>query len=490
MSALPRKILSSRAAPWAALLTLSYLFRLPALLNARSTNSDAAIVGLQAIHMLKGELSPLLWGSGYQTSADAFVAMLFFAVLGSSPLVLMLSSLTLHVVSTCLAFVMLRRRFEPWVALLLVMALVVTPSSVHSYALYPPRQLSLTLAMASLFAIDSRRLAVGGLLATLAISADPYPMLLFPVIGLYALLVAWPKIVELAGFVAGAVVGTIPFVLIHRLPNAKSGPMTFTTGMLAHHVRLLWDECLPWALSYKVYYAHHVMDYAPWEAPWWFRLVGSVGALLVAGLVLYGLSARGPADVRKLGFATALTFPISIAAFLVSVMAMDHFSMRYLAVLTLMLPFAVAPAAKRLGVRPFAALYAPHLFAAAVAGWVGYGPFVRGIVPVRAPELDDDYALADVMRARGVAVGEADYWTSYRLTFLHGEAITVVPTNPGEDRYQPYRAAFVNSRQYAYVYDPGRSRESLAQAEQDLQLTSSLVDKVTVGRLTVFFVTR
>src|SRR5689334_22094639 len=184
--------------PTLVLLAASYGFRLPALLNARSTNSDAAIVGLQAMHMLRGELSPLLWGSGYQTSADAAVAALFFAVLGPSPLVLMLSALTLHVVSTLLVFAMLRRRFDPWLALLVVLPLVVSPSSVHSYALYPPRQLSLTLAMAAFWAIDNAGeretagrwgqgwLAAGGLLATLAVSADPYPMLLLPLIGLYA----------------------------------------------------------------------------------------------------------------------------------------------------------------------------------------------------------------------------------------------------------------------------------------------------------------
>ena len=59
-----------------ALLAASYAFRLPPLLNARSTNSDAAVVGLQAMHISRGELSPFLWGSGYQTSADAFVAAL------------------------------------------------------------------------------------------------------------------------------------------------------------------------------------------------------------------------------------------------------------------------------------------------------------------------------------------------------------------------------------------------------------------------------
>ena len=140
--------------PTVVLLAASYAFRLPPLLNARSTNSDAAVVGLQAMHMLRGELSPFLWGSGYQTSADSLVAALFFALLGPSPLVLMLSALTMHLVATFFVFAILRRRFAPWVALLLTMPMIVSPSSVHSYALYPPRQLSLTLAMAAFWAID------------------------------------------------------------------------------------------------------------------------------------------------------------------------------------------------------------------------------------------------------------------------------------------------------------------------------------------------
>ena len=149
VSALPEKKTSAHVPTLSgttlATLTLvlgSYAFRLPALLNARSTNSDAAVVGLQAMHMLRGELSPFLWGSGYQTSADSLVAAMFFAVLGPSPLVLMLSALSLHVLATFLVFTMLRRRFAPWVALLATLPLVVSPSSVHSYALYPPRQVS------------------------------------------------------------------------------------------------------------------------------------------------------------------------------------------------------------------------------------------------------------------------------------------------------------------------------------------------------------
>ena len=56
----PSRVSSPTVANVAASVTLlvaSYLFRLPPLLNARSTNSDAAVVGLQAMHILRGEHS-------------------------------------------------------------------------------------------------------------------------------------------------------------------------------------------------------------------------------------------------------------------------------------------------------------------------------------------------------------------------------------------------------------------------------------------------
>jgi hypothetical protein len=489
----------------ATLLVSSFAFRLPPLLNARSTNSDAAVVGLQAMHALRGELSPLLWGSGYQTSADSLVAALFFAVLGPSPVVLMLSALSLHVLATYLVFAIVRRRFAPWLALLMVLPLVVSPSSVHSYALYPPRQLSLTLAMAAFWAVDTARsgrperwMGLGAALATLAVSADPYPMVLLPMLGVHAAVVAWGserRTRALAALAGGAMLGLVPFVVVHRLAGAKSGPLGLTTSMLQHHFRLLTEECLPWALSYKVYFARNVMDYQPWDAPLAFRAVATAGALLLGALVAFGLVSPLrrdlPAPVRAIGFVGALTFPVAIAAFLVSVMVMDHFSMRYLVVLTLMTPFAIAPAACALGTRRFALAFAPHLVASAIAGWVGYGPFVHGLVPVsETPELRDDYALFALLKGRGLRYATADYWTAYRLTFLSREEIIVVPTNAAEDRYAPYRRAFEAERVFAYVHDPGRSREDVAGAERALVATNDHVERLTAGGLEVLIVTR
>jgi len=493
-----------RGLAWVTLVALSYLYRLPALLNAKATNSDAAVVGLQAIHVLRGEWSAFLWGSGYQTSADAFVAASFFAVFGPTAGALMLSSLTLHVVATALAFGAVLRRFGPWTALLLVSPLVFAPSSIHSYALYPPRQLSLTLAMASLWAIHAaskntgsraRHWLAGGATAYgLALGADPYPMVLAPVILGYGFVVALPRANErVVPFATGLLLGLLPYVALRITHQANAGPLGLTTSVIGHNWELLVRECLPWALSYKVYFARNVMDYAPWDAPLVIRGVQIAGALAAAVVVFIGLATvrvdEIPRSTRLLGFFGAAVWPVAIAAFLVSVMVMDHFSMRYLAVLTFALPFAAAPAATLLGPKRFALLLGPHLLASAIGGWVGYGPFVRGVVPVRVDTRDDDALLASLV-AHGVHVAEADYWTSYRLTFLWRERVLVVPTNRGEDRYPPYRRAFESAARYAYIYDPHRSRESFDEAEKRLRAADPTAEKTAVGKLTVVYVTR
>lgn len=489
------------------LVLASFAFRLPPLLNAGATNSDAAVVGLQAMHLLRGQLSAFLWGSGYQTSADSFVAAAAFAPFGPSPLALMLSALSLHVLATWFVFRILLRRFDAWTALLVTLPLIFSPSTIHSYALYPPRQLSLTLAIAALWAIDaattrlasrmsSAWLSLGGLLYGLAISADPYAVVLGPVILGYALAVTFEHPREhLPWLGTGTLAGIVPFGLMHQSMRSTSKPLLLTTSALQHNWDLLVRECLPWALSYKVYAPRHQMAWAPWVPPVAIQVVQLMGAFIVAGIVCIGLvtvaKPRMPWSTRRLGFMGALTYPTTIGAFLASVMVMDHFSMRYLATLTLLLPIASIPAATLFGARRFAILMAPHLVASALCGWVGYGPFARGIVPVvDTTQVREDASLFELLKTRGIRHAQADYWVSYRLTFLAREQVIVVPTNLTEDRYPPYRQAFDGASSYAYIFDPSRSREDVQAREQELLQSSAHVDKVAVGRLTVFIVER
>ncbi len=500
---------------WTAfvLFALSFGFRFPPLLNADSTNSDAAVVGLQALHLLKGEFSPFLWGNGYQSSVDSGFCALFFLVFGKTPLALMLSALSLHVLLTFLAFgVLCRHIAKPW-ALVLTLPLVFTPSSVHTYALYPPRQASLTLAFVALALVERSRdhrraslwVALGTFVFGLAIYADPYPLVLTPVVALLVVLLAAAaptpreRFQRVAAAVLGGATGLLPNLWLRHASGAKNGPMTLSMSVIDHNWKLLVEECLPWALSTKVYFARHTMDYLPWEtgaALHGFQLVAAALMFLVAvsGLLFVGSKAIDwPA--RAVGFAGASIYPVAIAAFLVSVMVMDHFSMRYLAVLTLLTPFAALPLAKRLVTEKrtalFLILFVPSLISSAIGGWVGYGPFVRGIVPVtEMPKIKDDRALFRELGARGIRFATADYWTSYRLTLLSAEELIVVPLHEAQDRYPRYREQMSHAPSFAYIFDPERSFENPDETAQSFRARFTNVERMSVGALTVFVVTR
>ena len=507
-------------APRAQLLLalFSYAFRFPALLNADSTNSDAAIVGLQATHILHGETSRFLWGSGYQTSADSFVAALFFAVLGRAPWVLMMSALSLHVAATVLVFSALARHVGKGAAFTLSLLLVMTPSSVHSYALYPPREASLFLALAAFVLVDRagapdtpgiasaspRRalayLCAGCMLSTAATAADPYALLVAPLSLAFA---AWTAIGEwkgkerrmaLAVAATGALVGMLPSVGLKASAGAKNGPMTLTLSLIPHNAELLVRECLPWAMSTKIYFAKHVMDYSPWEPPGWVSAFLLLAALSFAAALALSVRAATSGSLsatsRRLGVVGLLVFPVGIGSFLLSVMVMDQFAMRYLAALTLLSPFALLPLAKRLPPRRLALMLAPFLVSSALGGWVGFGPFVRGPIPVRAPEIADDYALRALMQEKGLRYGVADYWTAYRLTYLFREEQTFVPTSPREDRYAPYREAFERESRVAYVFDPGRSRENPDEELRELAQGAANVEELHAGKIRVWLITR
>src|SRR5262249_33552514 len=151
------------------------------------------------------------------------------------------------------------------------------------------------------------------------------------------------------------------------------------------------------------------------------------GAIVLAGLILSGLAlfarnfprAEGDErDVLVLGAAGGAMLPIAVAAFLVSPMVMDHFSMRYLAAITYFAPFTLAPLAARVSAPRVGAALAPAMVAAAICGWLGYGRFVDGARVRREPgRADDERALLAALAERGVTAAMADYWVSYRLAF-------------------------------------------------------------------------
>lgn len=493
-------------APAFVLVGVSLLFRVPALLNAAGTNSDAAVVGLQAMHVLRGEHAVRLWGSAYQTSVDSYVAAAFFAVLGATPIGLMLSALSLHMALTGLAYALVHRAVRHgWLALALVGPLVLAPASVHAYALYPPRQAALTLAFASLYACERAYgahrprawSAAGGVLALLAVYADPYAALLVPAA---ALLVVFGtgRARRAVAFAAGALAGAIPVALRMTDPAAKQGVFSMTTDVVAHNLKLLLEPCGPWAIGTTAFAPERMMDWTAWSAPWPVRVVqvwGGVAFFVVAGASAALVFAHGTgARARRLGAVGLCVALATVAAFLVSRMVMDHFSMRYLVAVVLAMPLLATPLAERLGARRFVALFAPWVATTAICGWIGFTPFVRGPWPVRHPAgtgTQED-TLARELYASGVTYAVADYWAAYRVTFDTRERLVVVPLHESQDRYGPYRDALRKADRFAYVYDPLRSSEDERSTVREWQSDPHVVveDRIDTGAFRALVVQR
>lgn len=488
------------------ILVASFLYRLPSLANAEGTNADAAVVGLQAMHILRGEHAAFLWGSGYQTAADSYVAALYFAVFGPTGFALRLSTLVDHIVLTFAVFGVLSRRLRPAVAALLASVLVFTPDTLHTYILYPPRQLSMTLSFVGLYLADSvtpplsagasplrsgeraakrrrasnlARFAAGAALATLACAADPYTLVFLPMWALWILgLVfdawrgeagaeeSWAVRGERVGVAtAGAALGAVPYLVLLEARQHSEATLTLNWADIPRRWGLLVEECFPALVSTRVYsYAPDgTWGVYPFSAP--FRALQHVGAWLFLAACLSGFALavvrRIPWSVRRLGVVGAIALPLTLAAFLCSAMVMDRHSSRYLAAIVLFAPFALAPLAYALRGPRAAALLAPYLCAAAVGGWTAFRPFSDGLRIDRTwGRHEEEWALFRALGERRVHYAIADYWSSYRLTFLWREAVVVVPKHPSTDRYPPQREAFSRAEVVAYVHDPERSDES------------------------------
>ncbi len=500
-----------REVPLFVLLCVATVHALPALLNAAGLHSDGAVVGLQAKHLLHGEWSWFLWGSGYQTVVDSVSAALLFLVLGSTPLALTLSPFLGYLTLVIFAFATVRRRFQPWPSALLVAPLVVVTGPLHIYMFSPPRQVALTLIFAAIWLLDSAsfgrrrelKLAGGALLAGLSGFADPYALLFLPALFLFLVLTALTadtpnRLRVLAAGLTAGLVGLIPVWLLTHTPNASHGVLQLDAGILRHNLDLL-ETCLPFLLGTTAYFSPGRPTVEAWPAPVWFRAIQLAGAgLLLIGIAFGGLaslSRRFTPGVRRFAVLGALMLPVTLLGFSLSVMVMDRLSARYLVAIVLMAPFALAPALTALGPRRFAVLLAPYLLSVTVAGWLGYGGETRGLAIVRADgRATDEFALQALLRARGVSAGIADYWVAYRLTFLFDERAIIIPRHPQLDRYPPYRARVAAESRIAYIFDPWRSKEGLDETVATFRAPESVfspdAELLHAGRYSVLLLQR
>jgi hypothetical protein len=463
--------------------------RIPAFANAGSVNSDAAVIGLQARHILQGEWSWFLWGANYQASFDALLTAGVFAVLGPRPEALMLMPLLGHVLMLFFAYRVLCRRLEPGLAFILVLGLSWMPVCIE-WSYFPPRQWSMTVAMAGVWLLDgaseSRRPwlnhAAAGLLGVLSLYLDFYTLQLAFAVCLFNALCAFdPGIPRGAALrrigsfaaVAGAVL--LPLLLAWQDFEPGGGKAGLSLSRVRFNARLLLETCLPRLLGAKIYVQRANLLPDLWDAPLAFHAVQVAGALLfLAGLVWGGLLAvrsDSPWSLRRLGALGFLVAASSVVGFLFSIMPSDLWSARYLAPVTVFAPFALAPVAWRLGRVRMALGLLPHLLATLVGSWLLLGPRIHGLV---VPDGSHSAAggepeLCDGLRRLGIHHAAAPYWIAYRLSFLCREDPVVVPLEAKLDRHPPSRREYLRAPLVALIFHPSDPRLTPEEAERALR---------------------
>jgi hypothetical protein len=463
------------------LIILTLLFRLPALVNARDVNSDAAVVGLQAMHILHGEWSRFLWGAGYQSALDSVITAGAFAMFGPGPTVLMLVPIVGHLIVTFLALAILKKRIGLWPAAITVLPLVFTPWAMTSVVIYPPRQWCIVAVFLAIWLLDgaseSKRpllnFALGIFFAAIAVLIDLYAVLFVAGFAALALMCLFDppsdRVTCRRRAIAcciGIALGTGAICLNQLSAQADVAQAKLSMDRIASNARLLWNECLPFSLGYKWFAdSDDPLARALWRVPMpgqIFLVIG--GWSLVIGIVAGGamiFMKRIPWRIRRLGMFGLIVALATIGAFLLSVAPSDFWAARYLGPIFWIAPFALAPIAFWLGRRVFAAMLTPYLIVAAISGWTSYGFRVDEIFPhlTSAGSATQETQLSEFLQARGIHNVAVNYWLAYRLTYLTREQIVAAPLEQFHDRYFPYHQQFLDAKIKAIVFHPLLSDE-------------------------------
>ena len=469
-----------RRAPLLALLSASLLAQLPLLLRPE-VNSDNAVVGLQAIHLLSGELSPWGWGTPYRSSIDAVLTAVAFLFIGSRPLALVLVPVAGHLLLVAIAYRLLHRHLPSWSAAACCTPLVFLTLGPLLAIFSGTREWSIVAALLALLLLDQGALAAGLALAMLAALLDLYAVVFLPAALVLAALAARdgrPTHAVLlrrlaGGLLAAAVSGALLLVARAHAPPSAAGHVD--PGRLGKNLATLWHNAGPALLGFERL-----------ERP----VLQIGGALLLGALFLFGafsgLAGGVPWKLQRLALAGAVCVATTLLAFLGAAAVLDRpEASRYLAAMIWCAPLWLSPAAARLGARRTFALLLPFAVSAALVEvrMSGLSPAYRPALPPGASDL----LLRDALRERSVTAGVAPYWQAYRLGFLFDENPALMPDALAEDRYPPYRERFAAAPVVAYLFaDSGEA----AEAERRFLAQGVPLERVEAGGRTALVIRR
>ena len=99
-------------------------------------DSDEAIGGLMALHVLEGERPFLYYDQSYQGTLDVYIASILFWIFGSSDLVLRMFPLFLSIVFVGTTYLLGTKLYSPQIGVLSALYVAISPFMLTRWSLY------------------------------------------------------------------------------------------------------------------------------------------------------------------------------------------------------------------------------------------------------------------------------------------------------------------------------------------------------------------
>ncbi|MBI3394154.1 MAG: hypothetical protein HY039_13425 [Nitrospirae bacterium] len=428
-------------------------------------DSDQAIFGLQAIHVLRGEYPAFSWGTAYIGTAPTFLTAVLFHLFGASRLMLDVVPAIETAFWLPLVYLLGLRLGGKSVGLVAMALSALAPGYLAIHGAWARHGYMETVWLGTVLYLASERwwgkransfsgprhVFVLGFLAGLAWWTNFLSVYFLAPLGLAVvagLRGAAGGTIRFAA--AGAVLGSLPFWIVN-FPSGFPSLAMFGAGRPGGSLTNLgdlWARGLPGLLALPV------------DGPGVLKVAAWLSYAAFLGVLVRGLlrgrgpeAAGGPVFLKAALVLSLAVFPIVYAFSSFGNAISDFGTLRYLLpVYVLVYPLAAlgaAGGASRPGVAVLALLPAVVFAVASDVteySWIWGGVQYRKYESERAREA----RLFDGLQARGLdRVRVLDYWLGPRLTFDSGERI--VFAEAGTSRYPGYARAVANAPRAAYL---------------------------------------
>lgn len=419
-----------------------------------TADSDEAVVGLMARHLLRGDVYAFYWGQAHGGIQEPLLVAGVFALVGSSVLALKLVPVALGAVTALLVWAVGRRTIgEPGARIAAVLAWAAPTVSVWFstkergfYGIVNVLGLTVVLLAVRLRDRASRRDAAAlGFASGFGWYASPQiAYVVVPCVGWLVVTAARTRRSDLLRLwwvaALGLVVGALPWLAanIHSDWASLTGPPATIRTSYFDRLELFFETGLPILLGLKVPFGGH----------WILPVAGPVLYLAALTGLLYAVIRWHDRRVTPL-LIISVAFP-----FLVSVPSASFFMIapRYLLYLWPVIALLVARGTRSVGARAQAAVVV-GIVAVSVIGTSSLMTWSRrppGAADLAAGELRP---LVGLLREEKVDTLFAEYWVAYRINFETKERLTAASL--GTERHPPYQERVRSSRRPAYVLFTG-----------------------------------